>query len=753
MSDSKPDAGSSTAHTPMERIGRSVSDRYAADRRLLTFEQFLETFLEDPYPLARNAVQYLRDAIEHYGEYQVAGIGGPERRWRIFDADYDEGHSSVIGQEAAQHAIVEAVSAAADEGRLDRMLVLHGPNGSGKSSLVESLQRGLEDYSHQPEGAMYALRWIFPKTPEGSELGFGARQSRDDGASFALLEPDEIASRVVCELRDNPLYVIPDSERAAFLETALDGAPEDRRKESYWSLLHGNLSPKSKQIYEGLLAAYHGDWREVVRHVQVERVYVSRRFRIGAVVTQPQGTHDAQLHGVAGNSWVAGLPPFLQSIPLYEVVGDLADANRGLLEFSDFLKRNLELSKYLLQTTEKGFVSIGHQLVELDIVFMATVNERHLEAFKQLGEFASFQARMTFVRVPYLRELADEQQVYDRICGELSRHRPVAPHIPAAAALFGVLTRMRRPDADAYPARVRDLVRSLTPLEKVRLYAGRTPGDRFTRDELDELQRLVPRLRDEYARDPVYEGRIGASVRDLRTVLLRAAVRGDDSCLGPSAFVSELVDLISEPSLYRFLQVDSDAEYHDAAALLRATTRQLAEWVLADVQDALALVSEEEYERRFDAYFHDLLAATKGERVRDPVTGRMRDPDAKLLEWVEGLLPIDDDVASHRRRLVSRIGAWAVDNPDERPLDFRRIFPDLFKAVKRDFYDRRQGTVLRVLRHALLQGTDDFDLLSDDDRTTAERLLENLGAAGYSDACARDALGFVLEHLPESEGA
>lgn len=735
----------------MERIGRNVAARYEADRRLLTFDQFIESFLVDPYPLARNAVQYLRDAIEFYGDYEVDGIGGRERRWRIFDAEFDGGHSSVIGQEDAQHAIVEAISAAADEGRLDRMLVLHGPNGSGKSSLVECLQRGLEDYSHRPEGAMYALRWIFPRAAEGTSLGFGGESRKETPDSYALLDPDEIASRVVCELRDNPLYVIPDSERRAVLDGALADAPEGRARESYWSLLHGNLSPKSKQIYESLLAAYHGDWKEVVRHVQVERVYISRRFRIGAVVTQPQGTPDAQLHGVAGNSWVAGLPPFLQSIPLFEVVGDLADANRGLLEFSDFLKRNLELSKYLLQTTEKGFVSIGHQLVELDIVFMATVNERHLEAFKQIGEFSSFQARMTFVRVPYLRDLDDELQVYERICAELARHRPVAPHIPQAAALFGILTRMRQPTADAYPTRARDLVRSLTPLEKARLYSGRTPSERFTGDELRELERQVPRMRDEYARAAQYEGRIGASVRDLRTVLLRAAVRGDDSCLGPSTFIAELNDLIQETSVYRFLQVEPAGQYHDASALLQATADQLAEWVVRDVQDALAMVSEEEYERRFDAYFRDVLAATKGERVQDEVTGRLRDPDPQLLAWAEGLLPIEDDVDTHRRRLVSRIGAWAVDHPDERPLDFRRIFPDLFRAVKRDYYDQRHGTVARVVRNALLSGRDDFDLLTAPDRADAERLLRNLSEKGYSDACARDALGFVLDRFDAEE--
>src|SRR5262249_55761670 len=143
---------------------------------------------------------------------------------------------------------------------------------------------------------------------------------------------------------------------------------------------------------------------EVVKHVQIERVFVSRRFRVGAVMTQPQGTIDASLTPLTANAGLSGLPPFLASTPLHEVQGDLPDANRSIMEFSDFLKRNLELSKYLLQTTERGFVTVGNQLLELDIVFTGTINERHLEAFRQIPEFASFQDRMHFVRVPYSRE-------------------------------------------------------------------------------------------------------------------------------------------------------------------------------------------------------------------------------------------------------------------------------------------------------------------------------------------------------------
>ncbi len=738
--------------TPLERIGRSIAARYAEDRRLLSFDQLLGQFVDDPYPMARSAVQYLRDAIQHFGTNEVDGIGGKQTRWRLFDAEYDDGEGAVIGHEQAQRDIVETISAAARDGKLDRMIVLHGPNGSGKTSLVELLHRALEHYSHEPAGAVYALRWIFPKLPaEGSGLGFAGARKEDDRESYALLDPTEVAARVVCEMRDNPLFVVPDSERARLLGDAFERHPEQRR-ESFRHFLAGNLCPKCKQIYEGLLAAHRGDWRKVVRHVQVERVFVSRRFRMSVVVTQPQGTADAGLQQLSSGGFVAGLPAFLQSATLYEVVGDLPDANRGMLEFSDFLKRSLEFSKYLLQTTERGFVTVGNQLLGLDIVFTATVNERHLEAFRQLPEFASFQGRMSFVRVPYLREIQKETQVYRAVCKQMSRTRHVAPHVPEFAALFAVLTRLERPQHDRYDGHLRELLTDLSPLEKLWLYSeGRAP-DRMGSDDARELVRAIPDLRDEHDRESRYEGRAGASIRDVRATLLRAAVREDGACVRASQVVDEFRELIEYKSTYRFLQVAPDGEYHEADLLIESAVGQLAQWVLHDVQDAMELVSEEEYDRRFDAYFQHLIASTRGEAVRDAATGRSAEPDLALLQSVERLLPTQGPVEQYRRSLVSRIGAYAVDHPEERPLDFRKMFPDLLRALRRNFFDERRGVVTRAQRHMLLHDTPDFAVLPESDRRVALRTLENLtGRHGYCASCAKDAVGLALQHLEAEE--
>lgn len=735
---------------PIERIGNRIAERFAGDRRLLTFDQFLGQFLTDPYLPARTAVQYLRDAIVHFGSAEVLSIGGTQTRWRIFDAEYAGGEGAVIGQERPQKELVETIFAAAREGRLDRMIVLHGPNGSGKSSLIELLQRGLEEYSHAQDGALYAIRWIFPKTAEGASLGFGGTRRGADRDSYALLDPPDIAARIVCEMRDNPLFVIPDSERPALLAEALERCPS-RRQESFRGLLRGNLCPKCKEMYEGLLAAYKGDWREVVKHVQVERVFVSRRFRAGAVVTQPQGTVDAGLQPLTGGAAIAGLPPYLLSAPLSEVVGDLPDANRGVLEFSDFLKRNLELSKYLLQTTERGFVTVGNLLLEVDIVFSATVNERHLEAFRQLPEFASFQGRMHFVRVPYSRELAKEVRVYERVCSELARMRHVAPHVDSTVAFFAVLTRLERPDPDRLPEDVRAAVAELTPVEKLWLYSESRAPERLGHDAARALIRALPEIRDEHDREPRYEGRVGASVRDLRAALLRAAMRREGRCVTPSAVIEEFASLIQDRGTYRFLQFEPDGAYHDPKAHLDATVSQLGSWIVRDVEEAMELVTDQEYDRRFDAYFHHVVAHTRKEGVRDPATGRTTEPDLKLLESVERVFPVHGRPDEWRRGLVARIGAYAVDHPDERPIDFRKLFPDLLRPLRQRFFDERRATVTRVQRNLLLHGSPDFADLPETERRLAERTLENLTRRkSYCAVCAKDAVDFALLRMKDA---
>ena len=211
----------------------------------------------------------------------------------------------------------------------------------------------------------------------------------------------------------------------------------------------------------------------MLRHVQVERFFVSRRYRQAAATVEPQLAVDARSRQLTMDRSLASLPPALQSLTLYEYQGELVDGNRGVIDFADLLKRPLEAYKYLLGTVEQGRVSLDVASLELDTVFIGSSNEGYLAAFKEIPEFQSFKGRMELVRVPYLLDYRVEQKIYEAQIqvahAESGKH--VAPHVAWVAALWAVLTRMRKPLAEKYGKTLADLVVKLGPLEKAQLYA------------------------------------------------------------------------------------------------------------------------------------------------------------------------------------------------------------------------------------------------------------------------------------------
>ena len=60
-------------------------------------------------------------------------------------------------------------------------------------------------------------------------LGFRASaQEADEDGSFATLPGEDISARLLSELKDHPLWLVPHPDRERILEEALERAPADR---------------------------------------------------------------------------------------------------------------------------------------------------------------------------------------------------------------------------------------------------------------------------------------------------------------------------------------------------------------------------------------------------------------------------------------------------------------------------------------------------------------------------------------------
>src|SRR5665213_298173 len=470
-------------------------DNFARNRRVISFSEYLALFGTDPTQQLRSAGQYLRDVFDHFGTEPVKTPRGPMIRWRVFDCPWDAGKDALVGQEEVQAAVYRLVSNFAREGRTNRLILLHGPNGSAKSTFVACLQRGMEHYSTLDEGALYTCPCIFPpqKLTKGG-IGFGGGFGPEGTPeTFAYLEDELIESKIADEMRDHPLLLLPRGKRRDLIARRLAAMGRTEFRSADY-LLRGDLSHRNRQIFEALLSSYHGDLGKVLRHVQVERFFVSRRYRQAAATVEPQLAVDARSRQLTMDRSLASLPAALQSLTLYEYQGELVDGNRGVIDFADLLKRPLESYKYLLGTVEQGRVSLDVASLELDTVFIGSSNEGYLAAFKEIPEFQSFKGRMELVRVPYLLDYRVEEKIYQAQiqASHVESGKHVAPHVAWVTALWAVLTRMKKPLAEKYGKGLSDIVLKLTPLEKAQLYAdGATPEEQSSAQLRDLRGRCV----------------------------------------------------------------------------------------------------------------------------------------------------------------------------------------------------------------------------------------------------------------------
>ena len=744
----------------LQTLGTGVKNAFAESRSILSFEQYLEAFLEAPRRHARGAAQYLRDVMDHFGAEERDTPVGRVKRWSLFDLGFDPESRArrVAGQEEVQAAIYRALGSFVRSGRVNKLILLHGPNGSAKSSIVGALVRATEAYSRKAEGALYRFHWVFPseRKLKGGGLGFGSREGGEgDPPSFAHLEGETLDARLSCPMKDHPLLLLPREERRRLLEEHCHPAAREGAGEADFvlsdALAEGDLCHYCRRIHDALLGAYRGDWLKVLRHVQVERFYVSARYQQSAVTVEPQLSVDAGFRQVTADKSLSSLPPALQALTLLEPHGSLVSANRGLVEYSDLLKRPLEAFKYLLGTSETGRVPLEHFLLQLDLVLIASANEKQLSVFKEIPEFASFRGRLELIRVPYLRRASVEREIYDQQVTPATVGKHVAPHATEVAATWAVLTRLKRPLPDRYQGEVRDLIDEITPLDKLRLYDRGAAPDRLALSQAKVLRKHAPDLFHESDVYPNYEGRMGASAREVMTALLNAAQAQSATCLTPRAVLEELEAICRDKTVHDFLQQEVVEGYHDHEEYVRVVEAEYLDRLDEEIRDSMGLVSEAQYLDLFQRYVMLVSHWVKGEKVRNRVTGEMEPPEeARMIEMERIAMPPGEDRGALRRGLISAVGAYRLDHPDAAEIDYGAIFPDLFRRLRDHTYEERKRQLHRSKENLLRFLSDDRSGLDEKARRQVETTLGNLRQRyGYCQGCAQDAILFLMRRRYE----
>lgn len=366
-----------------------------------TFGEFLTDIVgTQPHLAARSSHQYVWDMLRwmQRREQAIAGDDG----FRLFSHD-------LFGIDKPLQRIVDyfkAASAGSEVGR--RLLLLLGPPSGGKSSLVILLKRGLEEYSHTDEGALYGL--------QGSPL------------------------------HENPLNLVPHTLRAEFRET-------------YGVDIQGELSPYAQSVLE---QEYGGDF---LRY-PVERIFLSEAKRTGVGTYAPHDPTTADIADLIGSVDLAKVSEYGdEGDPrAWSWSGAVYSASRGFLEMIEILKVKREFLYLLLTLTQEKNVKVSRfPLIHVDETIVAHTNLAEFRKFLQEKENEALLDRMVIVQVPYALDYRDEAKIYGKLIAQAPTFREVHldPHALQVAAVFAILSRVK-------PSEREDLDLS----KKVRLYAG-----------------------------------------------------------------------------------------------------------------------------------------------------------------------------------------------------------------------------------------------------------------------------------------
>lgn len=364
-----------------------------------SFADYLQQIVQPKPELAtRNSHQYTWDMLRWMQAREENGDG----KVKLFSRE-------LYGIDPALQRIVDyfkAAAAGSEVGR--RLLLLLGPPSGGKSSLVILMKRGMEEYSHTDDGALYGLK--------GSPL------------------------------HENPLCLVPHTLRADFRET-------------YGVDIQGELSPYAQSILE---QEYEGDFMRY----PVERIFLSEAKRVGVGTYAPHDPTTADIADLIGSVDLAKVSEYGdEGDPrAWSWSGAVYSASRGLLEMIEILKVKREFLYLLLTLTQEKNVKVSRfPLIHVDETILAHTNLAEFRKFLQEKENEALLDRMVIVQVPYTMNYREESKIYRKLIAQAPTFRDVHldPHALRVAALFAVLSRLK-------PSEREDLDLS----KKVRLYAG-----------------------------------------------------------------------------------------------------------------------------------------------------------------------------------------------------------------------------------------------------------------------------------------
>ena len=655
-----------------------------------SFEDYLDLVREDP-KITRTAYQRLYDMILSYGTEEYIDNKKKVVKYKFFDDPMNDGDDAIYGLDIPLMKLVNVFKSAANEyGTERRIILLHGPVGSSKSTIVRLLKRGLEEYSRTDAGRVYTFSWVLPE--ELQHL---------TGGEEVLEDP----------MNEDPLKLLPVEWRDEAIEEMGLGDT------SYEVNVRGELNPASRFIFRELMKHYNGDWARVMDHVQVRRLLLSEKDRVGVASFQPKDEKNQDSTELTGDINYRKIALYgSDSDPrAFNFDGELCVANRGMIEFVELLKLDVAFLYDLLGATqERKIKPKKFAQTDIDEVIIGHTNEPEYQKLLDNEYMEALRDRTVKIDIPYITKFQEEIKIYQKdFNNEKVKGKHIAPHTIEMASMWAVLTRLEDPKKH-----------DLTLLQKLKLYDGKTlPG--YTQDNVKELRKETEN-----------EGMNGISPRYIQDELSNALVSSKtESSINPFLVLNELEGGLDNHSL-----INSDEEKSRYRELLAVVKQEYEDVVKNEVQRAIS-ADEEAISKLCANYVDNVKAYTQKEKVKNKYTGQYEEPDERLMRSIEEKIDIPESRKDDfRREIMNYIGALAVEGE---PFTYETN-ERLQKALELKLFEDQKDSIklASVVSNVVDKETQEkIDVVK-------QRLIKKYG---YNEESATDVLNFVASIFARGE--
>src|SRR6202142_1441732 len=346
-----------------------------------TLLEYLEVVKADPI-MTKLAHARIYDLIISLGLHPLHDTDDPRTKrlykdepLKVFDFFAEE----FFGIERTIAQIVRYFHSASLKGEESRqVLSLMGPVGSGKSSLVERVQRGLEQI-----GLIYAI--------EG------------------------------CPMNEEPLHLVPRHLRREF-------------EKMLGVHIEGDLCPVCRYRLKSEFNNRYEEFPIAARNF-------SKRNRVGVGVVPPVDPNNQDTSVLIGSEDISKIDQYSEGDPrvLELNVGNrgLVEFIEVFKNETEYLHAMITATQEKVIPAPGR-----HGMVYVDTTIIAHSNEAEWQKFKADHTNEAILDRIVVVKVPYNLRLSEEVKIYQKIIRNSDFRAHVAPHTLELASMFAILSRL-----------------------------------------------------------------------------------------------------------------------------------------------------------------------------------------------------------------------------------------------------------------------------------------------------------------------